>query len=142
MTPSPPTATAGGEGAGRKRGDDDDAGSLSPLGEGIPLGGGTAIGTDNATATTTTSSAGGRTRPSRKALSPVRPPPPPPPVVAGIEKAKRAPIRFYLVREGHRFVPVGRNPKKGAWKELPEVAIPAARESIPVVLDPSPYQVR
>ncbi|CBN77014.1 conserved unknown protein [Ectocarpus siliculosus] len=127
-------------------GDDDDAGSLSPLGEGIPLGGGTAaaaVGTDSAATTTTTtttsnSSAGRRTRSSRKALSPAPPVPVP---VAGIEKAKRAPIRFYLVREGHRFVPVGRNPKKGAWKELPEVAIPAARESIPVVLDPSPYQV-
>ncbi|CAM9385631.1 unnamed protein product, partial [Ectocarpus sp. 4 AP-2014] len=118
---------------------DDGAGSLSPLGEGIHLGGGTAaaaVGTDSAkTTTTTTTSASRRTRSSRKALSP------PPPPVAGVEKAKRAPIRFYLVREGHRFVPVGRNPKKGAWKELPEVAIPAARESIPVVLDPSPYQV-
>ncbi|CAM9963204.1 unnamed protein product [Ectocarpus sp. 13 AM-2016] len=143
----PPPATTRGEGAGKREEGcgDDGAGSLPPLGEGIPLGGGTAaaaVGTDGATTTTTTNtntnSAGRRTRSPRKALS--QPPPPPPPV-AGIEKAKRAPIRFYLVREGHRFVPVGRNPKKGAWKELPEVAIPAARESIPVVLDPSPYQV-
>lgn len=63
--------------------------------------------------------------------------------LTAIEKAKQAPLRFYLVREGHKFVPVGRKRTKGAWRELPEMVAPAARgDGIPVVLDPSPYQVR
>eukprot|EP00752_Nemacystus_decipiens_P008716 g7778.t1 len=82
-------------------------------------------------------------------------PPLPPPTVAGgrtsrtqavpltaIEKAKRAPLRFYLVREGNKFIPVGRRRSKGGWRELPEMLAPAASgDGIPVVLDPSPYQV-
>ena len=59
-----------------------------------------------------------------------------------IEKAKQAPLRFYLVREGNKFIPVGRRQTKGAWKELPEMKAPVASgDGIPVVLDPSPYQV-
>ncbi|CAM9595859.1 unnamed protein product, partial [Laminaria digitata] len=53
-------------------------------------------------------------------------------------RAERAPLRFYLVREGHKFVAVGRTRRKGAWTELP--AVPSSY-GIPVVLDPSPYQV-
>ena len=54
------------------------------------------------------------------------------------ERADRAPLRFYLVREGHKFVAVGRTRRKGAWTEL--AAVPSYY-GIPVVLDPSPYQV-
>lgn len=61
--------------------------------------------------------------------------------LSATEKAKRAPLRFYLVREGHKFVAVGRPRTKGAWKELPEM-MPAPGDGIPIVLDPSPYQVR
>lgn len=55
-----------------------------------------------------------------------------------IERANRAPLRFFLVREGHKFVPVGGNRRKGAWRELPSVN---GSHGVPVVLDPSPYQV-
>lgn len=62
-----------------------------------------------------------------------------------VERAKRAPLRFFLVREGNKFVAVGRTLTKGAWRELPEVlastSVPASSYGIPVVLDPSPYQV-
>lgn len=55
-----------------------------------------------------------------------------------IERANKAPLRFFLVREGHKFVPVGGNRRKGAWRELPSVH---GSHGVPVVLDPSPYQV-
>ena len=54
------------------------------------------------------------------------------------KRAERAHLRFFLVREGHKFVPVGGNRRRGAWRELPGVA---KSHGIPVVLDPSPYQV-
>lgn len=55
------------------------------------------------------------------------------------DKADRTPLRFFLVREGHKFVPVGRVRRRGAWRELG--ALPPTH-GVPVVLDPSPYQVR
>ena len=54
------------------------------------------------------------------------------------KRAERAHLRFFLVREGHKFVPVGGNRRRGAWRELPGVA---KSHGIPVVLDPSHYQV-
>lgn len=52
-------------------------------------------------------------------------------------RANRALLRFFLVREGHKFVAVGRARRKGAWREMP--ALPSAH-GVPIVLDPSPYQ--
>lgn len=57
---------------------------------------------------------------------------------AGMDKANRAALRFYLVREGHKFVPVGRTGRSEAWHEM---ATQRSDHGIPVVLDPSPYQV-
>lgn len=54
-------------------------------------------------------------------------------------KEERTPLRFYLVREGNKFVAVARNRRRKAWRELNALA---PSRGVPVVLDPSPYQVK
>lgn len=69
-------------------------------------------------------------------------------VAAAVEAMKNkkqsdraAPLRFYLVRGGHNFVEVGRPREGRMWKELPVLPALPTSHGIPIVLDPSPYQV-